>query len=144
MVRKKHGMARYIRAQSMVWFGAHAAHHMGDSLSSAAHQLFGRLNVNDATTCQCRHSIAGSRDITWDEKSNLSKYCVAQIFTNVNSWKTFHLDWVWSPQGSPLCSRQERHKLRWYINDIYHNNLLCRFYLGLAWIHPLFQSTAVQ
>ena len=45
MVRKKHGMARYIRAQSMVWFGAHAAHHMGDSFDPAAHQLLSRLRA---------------------------------------------------------------------------------------------------
>ena len=34
-------------------------------------------------TCRCRHSIAGSRDLTWDKNSNLSKCRVAQILPGI-------------------------------------------------------------
>ena len=35
--------ANYIWARSLVWFAAHAAHHMGHAPDAAAHQLFSRL-----------------------------------------------------------------------------------------------------
>ena len=46
--------AQRILGQSQVWFGTHAAHHMEDSMSASAHQLFGRPQT---WGWRCKYSI---------------------------------------------------------------------------------------